>query len=187
MTTPRQAVPLTKAYLLLNHGPVTLVSSAHGAQRNVMAASWAMPLDFSPPKVAVVVDRHTLTRTLMEQSGEFALNIPARSQASQVLAVGSHSGRDQDKFEQFSLSTAPGTHVAAPLLDGCVAWLECKILPEPTNQDRYDLFLAEVVAAWADPAVFSEGRWHFPSDDRHTIHYAAGGHFFATGEGFDVV
>ena len=54
------AVPLTKAYLLLNHGPVTLVSSAAGGRRNVMAAAWAMPLDFAPPKVAVVIDKSTL-------------------------------------------------------------------------------------------------------------------------------
>ena len=31
----------------------------------------------------------------------------------------------------------------------CVAWLECRLLPEPHNQQTYDLFLAEVVAAEA--------------------------------------
>ncbi len=54
-------VELPKSYLLLNHGPVTLVSSAHGDRRNVMAASWAMPLDFAPPKVAVVIDSRAFT------------------------------------------------------------------------------------------------------------------------------
>lgn len=39
-----EAVELSKSYLLLNHGPVTLVSSAHGDAQNVMAAAWAMPL-----------------------------------------------------------------------------------------------------------------------------------------------
>lgn len=60
----RTPVELAKAYLLLNHGPVTLVSSAHLKRRNLMAASWAMPLDFNPPKVAVVIDRQMLTRDL---------------------------------------------------------------------------------------------------------------------------
>lgn len=186
MNSHQTAVPLSKAYLLLNHGPVTLVSSAAGGQRNVMAAAWAMPLDFSPPKVAVVIDRNTLTRQLMEDSGEFVLNIPSRTQAEQILKVGSSTGREIDKFAELGLTGESGTRVSAPLIDGCVAWLECKILPEPANQEKYDLFLAEVVAAWADPAVFSEGRWHFPSPGQHTLHYAAGGHFFATGEGFDV-
>jgi flavin reductase (DIM6/NTAB) family NADH-FMN oxidoreductase RutF len=181
-----QPLELAKSYLLLNHGPVTLVSSAHGSRRNVMAASWAMPLDFSPPKVAVVVDSRALTRELIEASGEFVLNIPARRVAEQVLAVGSHSGRDIDKFERLGLATLPAAKVAAPLIDGCVGWLECKVMPEAHNQQRYDLFIGEVVAAWADPHVFDNGRWHFPDEGSRTIHYVAGGNFFSTGEAFDI-
>lgn len=181
----RQPVELAKSYLLLNHGPVTLVSSAHGDRRNVMAASWAMPLDFDPPKVAVVVDSRTLTRDLVEASGEFVVNIPAMAMASKVLAVGSRSGRDIDKFSSFDISTAAAEQVAAPLIEGCVAWLECKIIPEAQNQQRYDLFIGQVVAAWADPRAFSQGRWHFGDGNLRTIHYMAGGSFLATGDVLD--
>lgn len=45
----RTAVPLPKSYRLLNHGPTVLVTSAAGRRRNVMAAAWAMPVDFDPP------------------------------------------------------------------------------------------------------------------------------------------
>jgi flavin reductase (DIM6/NTAB) family NADH-FMN oxidoreductase RutF len=182
----RLAVPLPKAYLLLNHGPVTLVASAHAGRRNVMAASWAMPLDFDPPKVAVVIDKSTLTRELVEASGEFVLAIPPRAMAAQVLAVGSQSGRQGDKFAWPGVAGSPGEKVGAPLLDGCLGWLECRVVPEAHNQQRYDLFIGEVLAAWADPEAFTDGRWHFPEPARHTLHYAAGGHFFATGEGFDI-
>ena len=41
--TSMEEVPLAKSYLLLNHGPVTLVSSAANGRSNVMAAAWAMP------------------------------------------------------------------------------------------------------------------------------------------------
>lgn len=183
---PRQPVDLAKSYLLLNHGPVTLVSSAHGGRSNVMAASWTMPLDFNPPKVAVVIDSRTLTRELIEASGEFVLNIPALAIASKVLAVGSHSGRDMDKFARFGLATAPAHCVAAPLVEECLAWLECRVLPEAHNQQRYDLFIGEVVAAWADPRVFAEGRWSFPDDQLRTMHYMAGGGFLGTGDAFAV-
>lgn len=174
-----------KAYLLLNHGPVTLVSSAHGAHRNVMAASWAMPLDFVPPKVAVVIDRNTLTRELVEASGEFVLNIPTRRMARQVVQCGTHGGRDVDKFAAFGLSGSPGSSVGAPLIEGCAGWLECRVIAEPAIQGRYDLFLGEVLAAWADPCCFSDGRWHFADADGRTIHYSAGGQFFATGDAFE--
>lgn len=202
----RSAVPLPKAYLLLNHGPTVLVSSAHGGRRNVMAAAWSMALDFDPPKVAVVIDKATLTRELVEASGEFVLNVPSRQQAAMTLAVGTQSGRELDKFsanvgadQATALSSppripavadgataTPASMVEAPLIEGCLAWLECRVIAEPHVQQRYDLFLGEVVAAWADPEVFSEGRWHFPDQHRRSIHYLAGGSFFATGDAFKV-
>lgn len=83
---------------------MTLVGSAHAGRRNVMAAAWAMPLDFDPPKMAVVIDKNTLTRQLIEASGEFVLSIPSRAIADQVLAVGTRSGRDGDKFAALNLA-----------------------------------------------------------------------------------
>lgn len=189
----RIAVPLPKAYLLLNHGPTVLVSSAHGSRRNVMAAAWNMALDFDPPKVAVVIDKATLTRELVAASGEFVLNVPSRQQAALTLAVGTQSGREVDKFEKVGPSTGSGqavgwtaaSAVGAPLIEGCLAWLECRVIAEPHIEQTYDLFLGQVVAAWADPAAFSNGRWHFPDAQRRSIHYQAGGNFFATGEVFE--
>ncbi|HNN07281.1 MAG TPA: flavin reductase family protein [Azospira sp.] len=185
------AVDLPRAYRLLNHGPVTLVSSAHGEHRNLMAAAWAMPLDFDPPKVAVVIDKATLTRELIEASGVFALNLPCRAQAQATLDVGSISGRDiahGDKFAHFGLATRPGAALAVPLLEGCVGWLECRVIAEPHNQGRYDLFIGEVIAASADSDVFRDGRWHFevaPAAKR-TLHYVAGGAFYVTGESLNL-
>ncbi|MGQ0597838.1 flavin reductase family protein [Aquabacterium sp.] len=179
----RVAVDLTKAYRLLNHGPTVLVSAAHNGRRNVMAAAWNMPLDFNPPKVAVVIDKQTYTRTLIEASGEFVLSVPPVALVHQVVAAGNQTGRDApDKFEACGLMAAPASMVGAPLVEGCVAWLECKVLPEPAMAEHYDLFLAEVVAAWADPAVFSEGRWHIAHDAQRSLHHVAGGAFFATGQ-----
>lgn len=179
----RVAVDLAKAYRLLNHGPTVLVSAANKGRRNVMAAAWNMPLDFKPPKVAVVIDKQTYTRALIEASGEFVLSVPPVALVHQVVAAGNLTGRDlDDKFEACGLKAAPASLVAAPLVGGCLAWLECRVLPEPAMAERYDLFLAEVVAAWADPAVFSEGRWHVETDALRSLHHVAGGAFFATGE-----
>ena len=185
------AVDLPRTYRLLNHGPVTLVTSAHGERRNIMAAAWAMPLDFDPPKVAVVIDKSTLTRELIEASGVFVLNVPCRAQARATLDVGSISGRDladSDKFTHFGLATRAGTAIAVPLLEGCVGWLECRVVSEPHNQGRYDLFIGEVVAASADAEVFSNGRWHFEGapDAKRTLHYVAGGAFYVTGENLNL-
>lgn len=184
--TDRLPVPLDKAYRLMNHGPTVLVSSRHGDAVNVMAAAWSMPLDFQPPKVAVVLDKSTLTRRMIEASGEFALNVPSRELARLTLQVGSTSGREIDKFAAFGAGAWTGEQVGAPLLDGCLAWLECRLIPEPHIQETYDLFVGEVVAAWADPAAFRDGHWQMEAGGKKSIHYVAGGHFFEIGDAFEV-
>ncbi|MGE5649319.1 MAG: flavin reductase family protein [Bacillota bacterium] len=182
----RLAVELSKAYRLLNHGPTVLVSSAHEGKRNVMAAAWSMPLDFSPPKIAVVIDRATRTRELVDASGEFALNIPSKEMVEATLAVGSVSGRDVDKFQAYGLATFAAEKIAAPLLEGCLGWLECRVISEPHIQLRHDLFVAEVVAAWADARAFRDGHWSFEDGCPRSIHYIAGGNFFETGAALSV-
>ncbi|MDP2153129.1 MAG: flavin reductase family protein [Methylotenera sp.] len=179
-------VEIKNSYRLLNHGPTVLISSAHNGKQNIMAAAWVTPLDFDPPKITVVIDKNTYTRELIEASGTFAINVPCVAQIEVVQKVGTNSGRDlqgADKFTEYGLDAFASTHITAPLLQGCVAWLECKIIPELHIQNTYDLFVAEVVAAYADERVFSDGRWHFEGyPDLRTIHHVAGGHFFATGE-----
>ncbi|MFO1329307.1 MAG: flavin reductase family protein [Rubrivivax sp.] len=180
----RLPVDLPHAYRLMNHGPTVLVSAAHEGRRNAMAAAWAMPLDFDPPKVAVVVDKSTFTRGLIEGSGAFALSVPCRAQADLVFTLGSTSGHQIDKGARLGLEWIEGSATPAPLVGGCVAWLECRALAEPAIQARYDLFLGEVVAAWADDRVFRQGRWQFgPGDDAlRTLHHIASGAFFSASD-----
>lgn len=178
-------VALDKAYRLLNHGPTVLVSAQHEAERNVMAAAWACALDFAPPKVTVVLDKATRTRALVEASGLFALQLPTVPQAALTVALGTDSAITMpDKLvrHQVPLFDAPGLEL--PLVEGCAAWLVCRVIPEPHIQQAYDLFIGEVIAAWADSRVFRNGHWEFetaPAELR-TLHYVAGGQFYAIGE-----
>ncbi|PTL75786.1 flavin reductase family protein [Vitiosangium sp. GDMCC 1.1324] len=179
----RVPLELRRAYKLLNHGPTTLVTSAAHGRTNVMAAAWAMPLDFDPPKLAVVIAEGTFTRELVEASGEFTLCVPTRAQLEQVYAVGSVSGREEDKWALYGLRPSPASRVQAPLVEDCVGWLECRVLSEPDVQRRYDLFIAEVVAAWVEDSVWKDGGWDFSGgDSQRSVHHIAGGVFFTTGE-----
>lgn len=181
----RTDLPLDKCWKLLNHGPVTIVTSAYAGEVNVMAASWAMPLDYDPPKVLLVLDRAAYSRKLVDASGEFGIQIPKRRIAEQTVAIGQSSGRDIDKFARFKLKTFPAKIIGAPMLEGCVAWMECKVIAD--DSQKYDLFIAEVVACYVDSEVFNENQWDFGSDtmDR-TMHYISSGEFFITGERFRV-
>ncbi len=178
----RVEVPLRRCYRLINHGPTTLITSAAGGRRNIMAAAWVMPLDFEPARIAAVISEGTLTRELVDRSGVFVVNLPTVAMAAAAHAVGGVSGHREDKFATLGIETSPASAVEAPFVEGCVGWLECRVVPDPTTEQRYDLFVADVLAAWADDTVFKDGRWHFSDLARRTIHHVAGGAFFATGD-----
>lgn len=179
-------VPLEKSSRLMNHGPTVLVSAQHAGIQNVMAAAWACVLDYGKStKVTVVLDKSTFTRGLVEASGYFALQLPTKAMAELTHALGSESAHDvPHKLQKLGAVTFAAPDFNLPLVEGCVAWLACKLMPEPHNQQTYDLFIGEVVGAWADERVFRDGHWNFEEgpQDLRTIHHVAGGHFFVTGE-----
>ncbi|MGK5004055.1 flavin reductase family protein [Janthinobacterium sp. LB2P70] len=184
------AVPLEKAYRLLNHGPSILVSARHGGIDNVMAAAWACALDFAPPKLTVVLDKATRTRALVEGSGTFVIQVPTAAQLQLTHAVGTHSLDAQpDKLARAGVRLFHMDGFDSPFVAGCSAWLACRLVPEPHNQTAYDLFIGEVVGAWADTRVFRDGHWHFEDADPswRSLHYIAGGRFYAIGEALDAV
>ena len=173
-------VELRHASRLVNHGPTVLVGSAHDGRRNLMAAAWSMPVEFTPPRIAVVIDKSTFTRGLVLGSGHFVLSVPGRHQADLVYTLGSESGAAEDKFERYGLTADAGPVLALPLLRGCVAHLECRLIEEPHVQAAYDCFFGEVVSAQADERIFSNGHWLAPTEanaDLHTLHHLGAGLF----------
>lgn len=184
-----QPVSLDKAYRLLNHGPTVLVSARHGGVDNVMAAAWACALDFSPPKLTVVLDKIAATRALVEHSGRFVIQVPTVALADVTYQVGHRSLADEPaKLADSGVALFEIAGQDLPFVAGCSAWLSCRVIDEPHNQQAYDLFIGEVDGAWADSRVFRDGHWHFETADPalRSLHYVAGGHFYAIGDAVDV-
>lgn len=184
-----QPVDLAHASRLVNHGPTVLVSSAQDGRRNLMAAAWSMPVEFTPPRIAVVIDKRTYTCEQIAATGTLALNIPGRSLADLSFTVGTTSGHDlpaagPDKFSRYGVESVAGPVLGLPLVAGCIAWMECRVLPEPRTQELYDTFFVEVVSAQADERVFANGRWSMREDNRdlHTLHHLGAGLFAVAGD-----
>lgn len=176
-------VELHHASRLINHGPTVLVTAAHGGRRNIMAAAWSMPVEFTPPRIAVVIDKSTWTRELITGAGAFGICVPGAALMDLTYAVGSRSGREGDKFTQFAqfgLQAGTGPVLGMPTVEhGCAAWLECRWLPESHSESAYDTFFGEVVAAAADTRIFRDGHWEFTPDNAelHTLHHLGAGKF----------
>ena len=186
MTTHIQSVPLEKSYRLLNHGPTVLVSAQHNDSVNVMAAAWGCALEFSPAKVTIVLDKMTKTRELVEQSGYFVLQIPNFKQLKMTHYLGTNSlHSDADKLKNAGTEIFyQAEYPELPLVKGCNGWLLCKVISNEEQHIQHDLFIGEVLAAYADDRIFKDGHGQFKtaSKDWYSLHYMAGGTFYLIGE-----
>ncbi|MCL2659872.1 MAG: flavin reductase family protein [Acidobacteriaceae bacterium] len=142
---------LSNVYQLLEPGPVILVTTAHKGRANVMAMSWHMMVEFTPPLVACIVSTGDFSHIALRATKECVIAIPSDKLARKVVGVGNCSGRDTDKFQKFGLTAVQAKHVAAPLVAECFANLECKVV-NTRLVNQYNLFVLEVVKAWIDPA-----------------------------------
>ena len=165
-----KSLSLSKVYQLLEPGPVVLLTTAAKGRANVMAMSWHMMVEFTPPLVACIVSNADYSFAALRSTKECVIAIPSRGLARKVVGIGNCSGRDVDKFKKFGLIAVPGKQVAAPLLAGCFANLECKVV-NTRLVGEYNLFVLEVVKAWIDPA----------QKNPKTIHHRGYGEFIVDG------
>jgi len=173
----------------VNHGnkpfsirvPSLVVTRGKNDRLNFLTAMWFTPTGAEPSRMIVAIQKRTLTYDFLLERGEFVMSAPTDAMMEIVVFGGYVSGRDVDKFARHAIATATASIVQAPFVEGCAAWLECRRIPEPAIEERYDLFVAEVIAAWADDASWDGRGWAFRDDAHRTIHHMAKGIFFATG------
>jgi flavin reductase (DIM6/NTAB) family NADH-FMN oxidoreductase RutF len=143
-------LPLSKAYQLLEPGPVVLLTTSRKGRANVMTMSWHMMVEFEPPLVACVVSEADYSFAALRQTKECVIAVPALKLAPEVVKIGNCSGRDVDKFGKFGLTPLPAERVAPPLIGECFANLECRVA-DTGFMTKYNLFILEVLKAWIDP------------------------------------
>ena len=166
-----KAFPLSKVYALVEAGPVVLLTTAHRGRPNVMTMSWLMPLEFEPPLVALVVGAGNHSFAALRKTRECVIAIPPAALAKTVVKVGNLSGRDGEKFAATGLTPLPASEVKAPLIAECFANLECRVR-DTREVNRYNLFVVEVVRAWAD------AKWK----SAKTLHHRGYGEFAVDGD-----
>ncbi len=182
-------VELPLVYRLLNVGGTCLVSAAHEGQEDVMPAAWNTALDIDPGLLTVVVDKSHYTRRLMDESRLFGIALPTVSIAREVMALGSVSKNDDPaKLEKSGAEFFKFEGWDMPFVKGCAGYIVCRARDEQDIEKRYDLFVGEALAAWADPRIFDGRHWLYEKapKDLSTLHYVAGGRFYGIGQTIDI-
>ena len=157
-------------------GPLILLTTKWRGGQDVLPVAWAMPVSAEPPLIGVCVHPSRHSHDMIRFSEEFALNFPGPELLNHAAYFGSVSGRTVDKLDVTKLPTFNARKVEAPLLEGCVAWVECGV-EDAIRLGDHTLFVGRVLAAAAEEEAFDE-MWLLENEER-PLHYL-GGMFYAT-------
>ena len=166
----KKRLALSKAYGLLETGPVVMITTSLKGRPNVMTQSWHTMMEFEPPLVACVVSGRNYSFEALRATKECVINIPTREIAEKAVKCGNVSGRNVDKFKAYGLTAVPASQVAAPLIAECYASLECRVA-DARLANKYNFFVLQVVEAWVDPA----------EKNPRTLHHRGNGLFMVAG------
>src|SRR5712691_5953383 len=122
---------------------VVVVSTRLGDEFRGLTASSLISISLEPPLVLVGLERDSQTRAAILETRAFNVSLLTRSQefiadrfAGRAPAIDPHWG---------TLPHRLGSN-GIPLLDGCAAWLECRLVQTHEAGD-HDVFVGEVLAA----------------------------------------
>ncbi|PKO91514.1 MAG: flavin reductase [Betaproteobacteria bacterium HGW-Betaproteobacteria-1] len=162
---------LSKAFTLIEPGPVVLVTTHDGQKANIMTISWTMVMDFTPV-FAIVTGEWNHSFAALRENRECVIAIPSVDMLDKVVGIGTCSGVDTDKFAQFNLTTVPGKVVTPPLIKECLANIECKVTD---IVEKHNIVVLEAVAAHIDTT----------RKERRMIHAVGDGTFIVDGRKID--
>ena len=162
---------LSKAFTLLESGPVVLVTTHDGKKDNIMTISWTMVLDFSPT-FAITTGEWNHSFAALRKNRECVIAIPTVDMLDKLVGIGTCSGTDTDKFTRFKLTPVRGKIVRPPLIKECLANIECKVIE---IDKRHNIVVLEAVAAYLD----------YARKEKRTVHAVGDGTFIVDGRRID--
>ena len=136
--------------------PVILLTCVDSVGKpNIITLAWVGVACSDPPTLSVGVRPQRHSYKIIEDSGEFVVNIPGKNLLKQTDYCGIVSGKDVDKFSKTGLTQEPAEKVRPPLIKECPVNMEC-IVKKKIPLGTHDLFLGEVVCVHVDKKILDE-------------------------------
>ena len=126
--------------------PVSVVTVDAAGQMAGLTIVSLVSLSLEPPLVGIAVRRHAALHELLREAGAFAISILAAGQE----ALAQHFARGVPPIILWQgIETRTGD-LGAPLLEGSLGWIECRLASEHPTGD-HTFFVADVVSATRGP------------------------------------
>lgn len=159
--------------------PAVMVSVADKEGKpNIITVAWAGTVCTNPPMVSISVRPERYSYHMIEETGEFVINLTTEELAYATDFCGVRSGRDLDKWKEMKLTAVPGKKVSVPSIKESPVSLECRV-KQTLPLGSHTMFVAEVVSVSVDEAYLDENNrfhldWSKPIVYSHGIYHSLG-------------
>lgn len=144
--------------------PAVMVSVADKeGNANIITVAWAGTVCTNPPMLTISVRPERYSYHMIQETGEFVVNLTTEELARATDYCGVRSGRDTDKWADMGLTKEKASEVSVPLIRECPVNLECRVV-RVDELGSHHMFLAQVVAVDVDEAYM---------DEKDTFHLSA--------------
>jgi flavin reductase (DIM6/NTAB) family NADH-FMN oxidoreductase RutF len=158
-TDPKE---LNRTLFQITHGLYVLTAAA-GNRLNGQCLDALMQVTSRPPRVAIAVNKRTLTHEMISSTGHFIVNVLDRENhdcPQLIQHFGFQSGHTVDKFAQLPHELGEN---GLPILPDAKAFYECRVISEMTlDLDTHTLFIASVdragIRGTGTPLTYNEYR-----------------------------
>lgn len=169
-----------KAGNMLNPVPAVMVSVADkDGNANIITVAWAGTICTNPPMVSISVRPERYSYHMIEETGEFVINLTTEDLVKACDYCGVVSGRDVDKFKEMQLTPFVVEGVNVPAIAESPVNIACRVV-EKKELGSHHMFIAEVVSVTVDEAHMNE-TGKFLINELGLVMYSHG-EYFAMGE-----
>ena len=136
--------------------PVVMVScNRKGEKPNIVTVAWTGTICSDPAMVSISVRPERYSHDIIEETGEFVINLVTKDLTYATDYCGVRSGRDIDKFKEMNLTPLPSKMIDAVGIEESPVNIECKVV-EVKKLGSHDMFIAEVVNVTVDDRYMDE-------------------------------
>jgi len=158
----QQTAPVTQAAFRATLGRfatgVTVVTTSEHDQPVGITVNAFASLSLDPPLVLVCIDRASYVHDLLQRTGVFAANILADDQ---LHLSNCFARRSEERIKGFCGATFSTAVTGAPILDGAVGYVDCRIVGVYPGGD-HSIFVGHVEALGGNdetPLLYYRGKY----------------------------
>lgn len=156
--------------------PAVMVSSGReGETPNILTVAWAGTICSDPAMVSISVRKERFSHGIIQDTGEFVINLVTKELVRAADYCGVKSGKDVDKFEETRLTPTKSRYVKAPGIGESPVNIECRVM-DIRELGSHDMFIAQVMGVTIDSRYMDE-KGKFDLNAAGLVSYSHGEYF----------